>query len=177
MNDSSHIQEWRQTIASVREKDGDRAFLNWSGFDEFRDLDTAHLRGAWDFSCQVLSPLAPFLTVPEDRDILEIGYGGGRLLGAAARHFRTAIGLDVHPCGAVVKRHLAERGARNLLLLQGDGSSIPLRDATMDCAYSFIVLQHLAHLSLLTAYFRETFRVLRPGGVALLYFGRYSWHW
>jgi len=103
---------------------------------------------------------------------MEVGHGGGRILAAAARHFKMAIGVDIHSRNEVVAAGLHARGISNFKLLTGDGATIPLEDNTVDVAYSFIVFQHLEKLEILLSYLHEIYRVLNTGGVAVLYFGR-----
>jgi len=61
------------------------AFLTW--FDEASTPAEAAIRGAWDFGVHIAQPLAPYLRTPEQKTVLEIGHGAGRILAAAARHF------------------------------------------------------------------------------------------
>jgi SAM-dependent methyltransferase len=124
----------------------------------------------------VATPLAPYLGAPEEKTALEIGYGGGRLLLAASHFFGKAVGIDVHDCVDTVTHELRARGAGDFELLVTDGKGIPVEDESVDVVYSFIVLQHVQYVEVLRGYFRETFRVLKPGGVAILYCGRYCRH-
>jgi ubiquinone/menaquinone biosynthesis C-methylase UbiE len=53
---------------------------------------------------------------------------------------------------------------------------LPVGSGQIDCVYSFIVLQHVETYAVFKRYFEETFRVLKPGGLAALYFARrYRW--
>ncbi|TMK26818.1 MAG: class I SAM-dependent methyltransferase, partial [Actinobacteria bacterium] len=130
-------------------------------------------RGYWDFALHILTPgVARRIADPGSLTALEIGYGGGRLLNAAASFFGRAIGIDVHDEAESVSALLADCGRRNVELHQTDGRGIPLPDETIDFVYSFIVLQHLPSLDAFRRYVEETHRVLRPGGIAQLYFGK-----
>ena len=150
------------------------AFLTW--FDDAADPEQSFVRGAWDFSVHIAQPLAPHLRTPEHKTILEIGHGAGRILASAARHFGGAVGIDVHDRNDLVRRELAARGVGNVQLLETDGRRIPLADSTIDVAYTFIVFQHIERIAVFDGYVRELQRVLRPGGLAVIYFGRWS-HW
>jgi cyclopropane fatty-acyl-phospholipid synthase-like methyltransferase len=165
-----HVVGFREEIgragAASREE-----FFTW--FDEAQDADAAFVRGAWDFSIHVAAPLARHLAMPEAKTVLEIGHGGGRLLASAARHFSAAIGIDVHAQNDLVIGELQARGVRNVRLLQTDGRVIPIPDASVDAVFSFIVLLHVEKASIFATYLAESFRVLRRGGVAVVYFGRW----
>ena len=63
-------------------------------------------------------------------------------------------------------------GIHNYELLVTDGRSIPLERETIDFVYSFIVFMHFGERSVFEHYMSEIGRVLRPGGVAQIYFGR-----
>lgn len=171
IEDRSHIVGFQEEIskASVSR---DR-FLTW--FDDAKDGDAAFTRGSWDFSCHIAVPLMGLLKSPEACAVLEIGSGGGRVLAAAARHFKTAIGVDIHEHNDLVQAELNSRGIHNTTLLRGDGKSLPVGDATVDVVYSFIVLQHVEKFPIFEAYVHETSRALKPGGLAVLYFGRWQW--
>jgi ubiquinone/menaquinone biosynthesis C-methylase UbiE len=82
----------------------------------------------------------------------------------------------VHDRNDIVRRELGARGGGNVRLLETDGRRIPVADATIDVAYTFIVFQHIERIAVFEAYLRELHRVLRPGGLAMIYFGRWS-HW
>lgn len=105
---------------------------------------------------------------------LEIGHGGGRILASSSRSFKRVIGVDIHDHNDIVYGELKNRGIINIQLFKTDGHSIPIEDASVDVVYSFIVLQHVEKIDTFKAYFAETHRILKPGGVAILYFGRKS---
>lgn len=166
-----HIVGFREEIARAADTSED-VFFSW--FNDARDKDVAFIRGAWDFSVHMAQPLAPYLSTPEDRIALEIGHGGARILAAASRHFGAVVGVDIHHNNALVESELNRRGIGNYQLLQSDGKTLPLADGSVDVVYSFIVLQHVETYEIFCGYLAETQRVLKPGGLAVLYFGRKS---
>lgn len=166
---TSHLAGFRKEIGKAAGQSRD-AFFTW--FDSAKDADASFIRGTWDFNLHVALPLAPFIDQPEGKTILEIGYGGGRMLAAAAGAFGAAVGVDIHDKEELVSQELHERGLRNVQLISTDGRSIPLPDSSVDVVYSFIVLQHVERVAVYQAYAEESHRVLKPGGLAVLYFGR-----
>lgn len=159
--------------AEIARRAGDSdAFFTF--FDGAADEEEAFIRGAWDFSIHIAALLNGLVHAPKEKTALEIGYGGGRLLAAAARHFRHAIGVDVHGETALVRDALARRGIDNVTLHQTDGRHIPLADAAVDVVYSFIVFQHMDAIEVVEDNITEACRCLRPGGVAVFYVGRMS---
>ena len=157
-------EKYVEAVRRAREQ-GPEAFQAW--------FDPAAGRGYWDFAVHVLTPgVCARLGRPYELTALEIGYGGGRLLSAACSFFGEAIGVDVHEEEAEVRRFLEAEGKQNFRLVRGSGDALPVEDASVDFVYSFIVLQHLPSFAALERYVAETARVLRPGGLAQLYFGR-----
>lgn len=164
-----HVVGFDEEISSARKASRD-AFFTW--FDSAKDTDAAFVRGFWDFSLHIAVPIAEYVSVPEKKVALDIGHGGGRILTAAAKHFKRVVGVDVHSENDMVSGELERRGVSNFELHKTDGRSLPVADSSIDVVYSFIVLQHVERISVFNRYVEEAFRVLKPGGVAVLYFGR-----
>lgn len=165
-----HITGFKEEISKAAgSRDG---FFTW--FNTARDPDAAFVRGSWDFMFHVGLPAAPYLTAPEDKTILEIGHGGGRILQAACRCFKLGIGVDIHEENAIVEKELHARGLNNFMLYKSIDGSLIVENASVDLVYSFIVLPHVEKMEVFCTYLSETARVLKPGGLAVLYFGRYS---
>src|SRR5881397_4222258 len=74
----------------------------------------------------------------------------------------TVYGLDITPAMiAKARTNIAKTGARNVQILEGDATRIPLPDASADVVTSNGVLNLVPDKP---AAFREIFRVLKPGG-------------
>ena len=166
-----HITGFREEIAKAAAEDDD-LFFTW--FDTARNVDASFVRGEWDFALHIIPLISEHICKPEEKVVLEIGYGGGRILAAASRAFSRVIGVDIHDRHERVGAEFRLRGIGNFRLMQCDGSTLPCPDASIDVAYSFIVFQHLERMAVWQSYIRECHRVLKPGGVAMLYFGRWA---
>jgi SAM-dependent methyltransferase len=165
------VEDYSAAIQSAR-KEGENSFHNW--FNSAADVRESIIKGHWDMSTHILTPaVEQGLRFPQRLTALEIGYGGGRLLNAACSFFHHAIGVDIHSEQQAAEEFLNSQGKSNFTLHTCDGISLPVESESIDFVYSFIVLQHLPRFSTFESYWRETHRVLRPGGVAQLYFG--SW--
>ncbi len=103
------------------------------------------------------------LPVSPGWSVLEIGCGIGRLLKPLSRRVARAIGVDLSE--EMIRRgreYCADRD--NVELRRTDGSLDFLRDGELDFVYSHIVFQHLPRKAYVERYFRESARVLKPGG-------------
>jgi ubiquinone/menaquinone biosynthesis C-methylase UbiE len=171
LNDE-HAQRYIDAVAEAEEA-GDEQFFFW--FDVASNLDEYFESGLRTLEREILTPtVIEALGSTKSASALEIGSGGGRILLAACSKFQHVTGIDVHQSHGPVKRKLAASGLDNYTLSTGDGSSIPSDTASLDFVYSYIVLMHLPSIETFRSYIAETRRALRPGGVAQLYYGRYS---
>jgi SAM-dependent methyltransferase len=92
--------------------------------------------------------------------VLEIGYGSGVFMYELARRADRLFGIDVHPCGADVRRRCAADGI-TVALVQGSGMSLPFADESFDIV---VIVSALEFMRDPAACLRESCRVLRPGG-------------
>jgi SAM-dependent methyltransferase len=95
--------------------------------------------------------------------VLEIGYGSGVFFYELARHARTLVGVDVHPCGAEVQRSCAADGIA-VVAAQASGVTLPFADESFDAVVAVSALEFIPDP---LACLRESLRVVRPGGRVL----------
>jgi ubiquinone/menaquinone biosynthesis C-methylase UbiE len=105
---------------------------------------------------------------------LEIGYGAGSILAHAAGTFDLVAGIDVHDEHDFMAEILVDFGLKKeqFDMKTTEGSQIPYEDKTFDLVYSWTVFMHLGLAKVALAYLKEAYRVLRPGGIAIIYFTR-----
>lgn len=104
--------------------------------------------------------------IAPDAVALDLGCGVGRFTRVLAD--RTAHVHAVDVSSEMLERAqqmLASHG--NVEFHHGDGVSLPLPDASVDVAVSFVVFQHIPDPLVTLGYIRELGRVLRPGGWAV----------
>jgi len=158
--DAEHIAKYRDAIDKAA-SGGELAFQQW--FCKSGSLKQTEIRGYWDFVIHNLTPkVMAEISDPENKTVLEIGYGGGRLIKAASSFFGKAIGVDIHSSVPNIP---------SVTLLVGDGKTLPVESESVDFVYSFIVFLHLQSFDAFVSYLKETRRVLRHGGIAQIYFG------
>ena len=76
-----------------------------------------------------------------DKSIIEIGSGAGRFIDVVSkRGVKLAIGVDVTSAVDASQNNLGERD--NVLFVQADAFNLPIRDSSVDFAYSIGVLHH-----------------------------------
>jgi SAM-dependent methyltransferase len=93
-------------------------------------------------------------------DVLELGCGGQCSV-ALARRGANVTGIDLSAEQLSFARGLAAEHDVDVALVQGDVTDLGVRDDAFDVAFNAYVLQWVDDLA---ACFRETHRVLRPGG-------------
>ena len=100
----------------------------------------------------------------EPEDIIDIGSGSGlagRLLAAKYRRARI-LQLDLSRQMLIVSRRRSPRFFSRQRFVCGDADKLPVKDATIDLAFSSLTLQWCNNLDQCLA---EVNRVLRPGGL------------
>ena len=118
---------------------------------------------------EVAASLGPVAT-PEISAVLEIGSGPGELALEIARRLPGAEVVGIDLAEAMVDRATgrarAEGLAQRARFQLADAAALPLADGSFDVVVSTLSLHHWSDPA---AVFAEIGRVLRPGGVALVY--------
>ncbi len=105
---------------------------------------------------------------PTGASVLEVGCWVGWNLIPFASH--RAIGLDLDGRGLRMGRRLGLPAD----LVQGDGTRLPLRDASVDLVICHMVIEHIPP-NRWAAFSRELARVLRPGGTLYMSAPNFWW--
>ncbi|HEY3203427.1 MAG TPA: class I SAM-dependent methyltransferase [Thermoanaerobaculia bacterium] len=104
------------------------------------------------------------LAVSSEWRVLEIGCGIGRLLKPLASRVGVAVGVDLSE--EMVRRGREYcAGQPHVELYRTDGTLGFLPEHHFDFVFSHIVFQHLPRKTYAERYFREAWRVLKPGGI------------
>lgn len=95
--------------------------------------------------------------------LLDIGCGTGFMLTLAAPFFDEVYGLDITPAMLdLAKIKISEEGLNNVKLVLAPSEKLPFDDSYFDVVTAYGVLHHLPYLA---RTFRESRRVMKPGGV------------
>jgi arsenite methyltransferase len=135
------------------------------GAEQYAELDRGQLPDAAVLASLGCGNPTAVAELHQGETVLDLGSGGGiDVLLSAKRVGPTgkAYGLDMtEEMLALARRNAAEAGATNVEFLKGHIEAIPLPAETVDVVISNCVINLSTDKP---AVFRETFRVLKPGG-------------
>src|SRR3989344_1316583 len=110
-------------------------------------------------------PVLQKMASDQDRVVLEIGSGVGRMTEFFARDFQAVYGIDISPTMlAIARKRLAE--FNNVILTENAGNLILFEDKKFDLVFSYLVFRHFPNTTLIRNYFIEIARVLKQNGLA-----------
>ena len=89
--------------------------------------------------------------------------------------FKFGIGIDIHDEFSKVADFLHKQGHENFKLIKTDGKTIDSDSDSVHLIYSFIVLVHMDSIEKIICYLDETFRVIKKGGIAQLFYGGFRY--
>ena len=135
--------------------------LNWWETDS---IEKANLQNANDADYDRFAKVI-LRGVPDSALALEIGSGSGRHMLRIAHHFQFVYGVDISQTMVDYANGTVFTNASRCKTVKNDGASLPFSDNSFDFVYSFTVFQHMHTRDIINSYVRETYRVLRPGGM------------
>ncbi len=98
--------------------------------------------------------------------VLEVGTGLGSLFGSLARRARLAVGIDLTAFGAgLTLERMRQAGIAHAFPVTADAENLPFSDQAFDTVVSWGVIHHTPDTPRAA---REIWRVLKPGGTALV---------
>lgn len=116
---------------------------------------------------RIFGRLVTLAEVTAGDEVLDVGCGPGYLtsLAAQAAPDGRAVGVDVS--GQMIAEATRKRASANCSFLVGKAEALDLPDASFDVVVSSLAIHHIPEDARAQA-FAEMFRVLRPGGRALI---------
>ncbi|MGA8034905.1 MAG: class I SAM-dependent methyltransferase [Candidatus Acidiferrales bacterium] len=162
--DANYLESARRDW-DVRAREDARAYINWP--DVPNEEEAFFASGRVDYERYVTPFLKKMNFDPSDKAALEIGCGIGRIARWMSQDFGSYTGVDVSPLMAA--KAAAYHLPRTQFLAVSGGDLQGVADASVDFVFSFAVFQHVPSKEAIYGYFRETARVLRPGGIFRLH--------
>ena len=105
--------------------------------------------------------LLPFLGNLNNKKILEVGAGTGRLSSRLAEYGALVTAFDISP--EILK--VLHKKNKNIATVIGDAESLPFPNNTFDIVTAAFLIVHLKELKY---FFNEAYRVLKPSGLLAL---------
>jgi len=163
---------FKNELREIKKKGRD-TFFSW--FDGGETVDGAYEK-AEDIFYRLMLPWAKkHLGDLSNKISLDIGYGGGGQVLSASERFKYATGLDVHDEIGFVEAELRKRQGgenKNTALFISNGDTIPMDRDSIDFIHSWVTFLHLGTIEVVESYLKEMFRVMKEGGVAVIFFTR-----
>lgn len=103
----------------------------------------------------------------EGKVLLDIGCSWGRWCIAAARAGFRPIGLDVHIDALAAATRVSRQLNADANFLCSDVDALPIAPRSVDCVFSYSVLQHIDKTKVRRA-FHKIARILKPGGRCII---------
>ena len=160
---------FRNEIKELLDKGDIDALYHW--FDGGVTKEGAFDKGS-DVFKRVIRPYADKYLKGRRNVALDLGYGLGTKIQEALHSFPKVYGIDVHDEFDFALENLEVEEGQEVMLLKGDGETLPVSDNEVDFVYSWIVFCHLGTVVNVNKYLWEIMRVLKEGGVAVIFFTR-----
>lgn len=103
----------------------------------------------------------------EGKILLDLGCSWGRWCIAGARTGFRPIGIDVHIDALAAATRISRQLNGDSSFLCSDADALPIGSHSVDCVFSYSVLQHIDKAKVRRA-FREIARILKPGGRCII---------
>ena len=167
------IKKYADYIHEIRVKSPESFFTLFDGGKDFNEAKTLSEK---TFK-QMFAPFANKYLRGDltDKVSLDVGYGSGFQASCAATMFKVAWGIDVHKEGEYAIEVLTKHGLdknKNTNLVEGSADVIPLMDNQIDFVHSWVTFLHFPSIEYTRLALKEIFRVLKPEGVAVIYYSR-----
>lgn len=134
-----------------------------------RDIDDNNFRltGQEDYDKLVLGDefLLKSLEPLNNKNVLEIGCGSGRLLEFFAKDFKEVYGVDISKKMIDLAKDWLHN-FNNVFLEATDGLHYPYKNDFFDLVFSYVVFQHMPSKKVIKKNLEEVYKVLKPNGLA-----------
>ena len=150
----------------------DYSFHDW--FNRSKSVEDSTKNGMIDFVHKIFTlDFYKLIGDPTDKTCCDIGFGGGRLMNAAAQFFKFVHGIDIHEDFDRTEKYLCENSLtqNHKLHTMEEALSGSISSESVDFVYSFITFQHFPTWNIASNYLKMTQRILKSKGCGVIYFG------
>jgi len=127
------------------------------------DWDTMRLAY---YDARVIRRMAEIANLSKDMTVADIGTGTGFVAAGVAPRVEQVIAVDNSLAMVdVARKNLATLGVRNVDLIPGEITALPLERASVDAAFANMVLHHAEDPG---AMLQEMARIVKPGGTVAI---------
>ncbi len=151
---------------------GENAFYGVLSRDEFENPNNVDINKFWETGRNDVNKILEIVGLENTKFLstLEIGCGLGRMTNYFAECFSKVYALDVSS-EMLSKAENYWKHLPNINWILGSGEDLSaIADESVDCVFSFWVLQHIPNRDVVISYIRESERVMKKGGTAFLQF-------
>lgn len=115
---------------------------------------------------RVIEQMRAAAMLDDTMTVADVGTGTGFVAAGIAPHVARVLAIDTSPeMLAVARRNLDTLGVTNVDLVEGDVTSLPLHDDSVDAAFANMVLHHAEDPA---AMLTEMARIVRPAGTVAI---------
>jgi ubiquinone/menaquinone biosynthesis C-methylase UbiE len=164
------IEKYANYIHEIRVKSPEAFFTL---FDGGKDFNEAKAISEKTFNRMFLPFAKKYLVDLSEKVSLDIGYGSGFQVAEAGKHFGHSKGVDVHKEGSFVFDTFVDKKIGvGTSLMEGHAGDLPEPNDYCDFIYSWVTFLHFPSIEYTRLALKEIFRVLKPGGIAVIYYSR-----
>ena len=150
----------------------ENAFFGVLSLNDYENVENIDVEKFWKTGRENVESFMKLLSLENSKSLhmLKIGCGLGRMTHHFSSFFEKIYAVDVSQ--EMINKAKSYWGhLQNVEWIRGNGENLqPVVNESVDFVFSFLVLQHIPDPNAVLNYMRESKRILRPNGIALLQF-------
>jgi ubiquinone/menaquinone biosynthesis C-methylase UbiE len=160
-------------VKFIRERRETSPMTFFTMFDGGTSFDDAKNQAGRYFDRLFLPFAKKYLGDLSDKRSLDIGYGSAFQVLRAAQYFECSYGIDIHKESLFILDTFRTKGIqKGISLSEGLADNLSEFDNDIDFVHSWVTFLHFPSIEYTNLVLKEIFRVIRPNGVAVIYYSR-----